>query len=125
MPPFRILYVEDNALLRESIGELMAQDGREIVLCANGEEALAACQAGHFDLVVTDVSLPGISGTELARRLLAQNPSRWIAVCSGYAFGESLGVLGAHVRALEKPFEIEDLESLIEEVKRGGGPGAA
>ncbi len=124
---FRILYVEDNPLLRESIGELMEQDGREIVLCANGEEALAACHAGRFDLVVTDVNLPGISGTELARRLLAQDASRWIAICSGYVFGEALGVLGPNVRALEKPFEIEDLESLIEEVRRGvgGAPGAA
>lgn len=118
MAKFRILYVEDDQHLRETIGALMEEGDWEITLCASGEDALAACQGGApFDLVVTDVSLPGISGTQLARSLIEQDPSRWIAICSGYDFGAAVGVLGRHVRSLNKPFEIEELEALIDEVK--------
>jgi two-component system, cell cycle response regulator CpdR len=114
---FSICYTEDNADLRETIGALMESDGREVVLCASGEEALAACTARHFDLVVTDVSLPGISGTDLARSLLERQPDRWIALCSGFDFGHEVRVLGPNVRSLSKPFEIDDLEALIDEVR--------
>jgi CheY-like chemotaxis protein len=113
----RILYIEDNAELRETLGILMEAEGREIVSCGSAEEALALCAAREFDVVVTDVSLPGMSGTELARRLLQDDPQRWIALCSGYDFGDATQKLGVNVRALQKPFEIEDLDRLIEQVR--------
>ena len=113
-----ILYVEDNDHLRQTMGLLLEDDGREIVLCATAEEALAACATRHFDLVITDVSLPGMRGTELARRLLATDASRWIAICSGYDFGGSVARLGPNVRSLPKPFDAATLEALIEEVRR-------
>ena len=52
--------------------------------------------AGHpFDVLVTDVSLPGMSGTDLARRLLADDPLRWVVLCSGYELGSQPGSWGA------------------------------
>jgi len=117
-----ILYVEDNDHLRETIGMLMEGDGREIVLCANAEAALQACAERHFDLVVTDVSLPGMSGTELARRLLRVDPQRWIALCSGYHFGDDAARLGSHVRSLNKPFELDELDALIDAVTASRPP---
>jgi two-component system cell cycle response regulator CpdR len=114
--PFRILYVEDNPDLLESMGELMAADGREIVLCSSGEAALAADAAGRFDLVVTDVSLAGMSGVEMARQLLQADASRWIALCSGFDFSQSVGKLGTNVRCLAKPFEMDEFDALIDEV---------
>ena len=116
MVALSILYIEDNDHLRETIGMLMEGDGREVVLCANAEAALQACSERHYDLVVTDVSLPGISGTELARRLLRDDPQRWIVLCSGYHFGADIARLGANVRALNKPFELDELDALIAEV---------
>ena len=111
-----ILYVEDNEHLRETMGMLMEQDDREVVLSATAEDALAAYVQRPFDLVITDVSLPGMSGTELDRRLLKSRPEQWIAVCSGYDYGQAIRQLGANVRSLGKPFEIEQLDELIEEV---------
>lgn len=122
MPPLRILYVEDNEYLRENIGLLLEGDNREVALCATGEEALQACADSHFDLVITDVSLPGISGTDLTRRLLQTAPQRWIVLCTGYPLGHQVRELGVNVRALSKPFELEELEALVDEVaaQRGG-----
>ncbi len=116
-PPLRILYVEDNAELRETIGMLLEGDDREVSLCATAEEALKLDAQGPYDLVVTDVSLPGMSGTDLCRQLVAENPQRWIVLCSGYQFGHGLNALGPNVRALLKPFELEELEELMDSIR--------
>jgi len=109
----RILYVEDNPELRETIGMLMEGEGRTVTSCACAEEALVL-DAGHpFDVLVTDVSLPGMSGTDLARRLLANDPLRWVVLCSGYELGSQPGSWGPNVRTLLKPFELEELEQLL------------
>ena len=79
----RILYVEDNPELRETIGKLMEGEGRTVTPCASAEEALALDAGDPFDVLVTDVSLPGLSGTDLARQLLADDPQRWVVLCSG------------------------------------------
>ncbi len=117
MTSLRILYVEDNCELRETMGLLLECDGRSITSCATAEEALEHDAAQPYDLVITDVSLPGMSGTDLARRLLAKDPSRWIVLCSGYQLSHGLDTLGPHVRALLKPFEVEDLEALLDDVQ--------
>lgn len=111
-----ILYVEDNDDIRETIGMLLEGEAREVVLCASSEAALAALAQREFDILITDVSLPGLSGTELARRVLAKNPAKWVVLCSGYEFGDSLQTLGPNVRSLSKPFEPEELERLLAEI---------
>ena len=113
----RILYVEDNPELRDTIAMLMEGEGRAVTTCATAEEALAHDARQPFDLVVTDVSLPGMSGTDLCRRLLAADPQRWVVLCSGYQFDQGLDALGPHVRALLKPFELEELETLLDSVQ--------
>lgn len=116
MRPLSILYVEDNDHLREAIGMLMEGDGREIVVCATGEDAVVLDAQKKFDVVITDVSLPGMSGTDLARKLLQDDPSRWLVLCSGYDFSQSTERLGAKVRSLRKPFELEELDALLAEI---------
>jgi two-component system cell cycle response regulator CpdR len=113
MAVVNILYVEDNDDLRESITMLLEADDRVITACTTGEEALAAMAAQRFDVLITDVSLPGISGTELTRRATAQNPQQWVVLCSGYEFGHGLATLGTNVRSIAKPFEIEDMDTLL------------
>ena len=116
LAPVTILYVEDNDDLRATIGELLQQPDRSVALCASAEEALDADHAHRFDVVVTDVSLPGMSGVDLARELLEADAKRWIVLCSGYDLGEHVLGLGPCMRAITKPFEIEDLEALMGEV---------
>lgn len=116
MKPLRMLYVEDNAELRETFLEMLEGDQREVLSCATAEEAWQLWSASDFDVLVTDISLPGMSGTDLARRILAVDPDRWIVLCSGYEYGDALRALGPRVRALAKPFELDDLDRLIEEI---------
>lgn len=109
----RILYVEDNPELRETIGMLMEGEGRTVTPCASAEEAVALDAGDPFDVLVTDVSLPGLSGTDLARQLLADDPQRWVVLCSGYELGSQPTQWGPNVRVLLKPFELEELEQLL------------
>lgn len=112
----RILYVEDNSELRETIGALMEGEGRTVTSCASAEEALTLDACHPFDVLVTDVSLPGISGTDLARRLLANDAQRWVVLCSGYELGALPCSWGPNVRTLLKPFELEELEQLLSSI---------
>lgn len=109
----RTLYVEDNPELRETIAMLMDGNGRTVTSCASAEEALELDAQHTFDVLVSDVGLPGISGTDLARKVLAQDPQRWVVLCSGYELGSYPSDWGPNVRTLLKPFEVEDLEELL------------
>ena len=113
MTTLKILYVEDNDDLRDAIAMLLESDHREITTCVNAEEALVAVGQHAFDVLVTDVSLPGLSGIELARRVLQDAPQLRVVLCSGHALGPEVKALGAHVHVLPKPFEIEELERLL------------
>lgn len=116
MKPLRMLYVEDNPELREMLQEMLEGDQREVISCATAEQALELWNASHFDVLVSDIGLPGMSGTDLARRVLAEEPECWVVLCSGYEYGDALGALGSRVRSLPKPFEMDDLELLMDEI---------
>lgn len=116
MKPVSILYIEDNDDLRDTIGLMLEGDGREVVSRRDGEQAIAALAERDFDVLMTDVSLPGMSGIDLARRVLAEKPRQWVVLCSGYEFRAGLEQLGAHVRSLPKPFEIDDLDRLLDQI---------
>jgi two-component system, cell cycle response regulator CpdR len=117
MTTLRLLYVEDNCELRDAMSLLLESDGREIVSCATAEEALRLDAQAPFDLVISDVSLPGMSGADLARKLLAQDRARWVVLCSGYQLGDDLRALGPNVRSLAKPFEMDALDRLLDEAQ--------
>jgi CheY-like chemotaxis protein len=107
-----ILYVEDNMIVREVTAELLAHDMREVVAVATAEEALEEFQRRSFDVVITDVSLPVMSGIDLARNILSRKPDTPIIIASGYSLGSVPG-LGPNVRAILKPFEASEIDSLI------------
>lgn len=111
-----ILYVEDNEDLRESV--VMALEGSyAVTACATGEQALALIEQGDgWDLLVTDVSLPGLSGLELARRAVQRKPEQWVVLCSGYDVRDDLVSLGSNARALVKPFALDALEDLLRDI---------
>ncbi len=109
----RILYVEDNPLVREVTAELLAQDQRQIVSLGTAEEALDEFKVNPFDVVITDISLPVMSGLDLARSLLLLKPTIPIIIASGYALNSVVPNLGPNVRTIVKPFEADQIDSLI------------
>ena len=111
--PLRVLYVEDNDLVREVTMELLAVHGRELIPVPSAEEAMAQFREQPADLVITDVSLPARSGLDLARDLLRLAPGLPIIIASGYSLDAGLDNLGSSVRSIIKPFELPAIEALI------------
>jgi CheY-like chemotaxis protein len=116
LAPLRVLYVEDNELVREITCELLARDAREIVAVSTGEEALSALKESRFDIVITDVSLPAMSGFDLVRHVKQLAPSMPAILASGYPLHLDDAKLGPRVRAITKPFESPELEALIQDL---------
>jgi two-component system cell cycle response regulator CpdR len=118
--PLRILYVEDNPVVREITSELMINDQRHIVALGTAEEALQEFAEQTFDVVITDISLPAMSGLDLARKILDIEPKAPIIIASGYFLDLSLKTWGPNVRAIIKPFEGPEIDALIEELCPAG-----
>ena len=79
----RILVVDDHSVVRAGIRKLLAEiPEAEISDVASGENALKACDATRFDLVILDLNLPGVGGLELVKRLLRVSPRLPILVFS-------------------------------------------
>ncbi len=114
--PFRMLYVEDNSLVREITCELLANDAREVLAVGSAEEALAALKDNRFDIVVTDVSLPVMSGIDLAKQIKRLAPSLPVILASGHPLDMADLRLGAKVRAIRKPFDTQQLDAMILEL---------
>jgi two-component system, cell cycle response regulator CpdR len=112
----RILYVEDNPVVREVTAELLINDQRHIVALGTAEEALQEFAEQTFDVVITDISLPAMSGLDLARKILDIEPKAPIIIASGYFLDLSLKTWGPNVRAIIKPFEGHEIDALIEEL---------
>jgi CheY-like chemotaxis protein len=115
-PLIRILYVEDNEIVREVMTELLAKEQRQIVACATAEEAIQEFVREPFDVIITDVGLPAMSGVELARALLQLQPHVPIILASGYDLGFGIQGWGANVRSIIKPFDAPQIEALMDEM---------
>jgi DNA-binding response OmpR family regulator len=115
--PMRVLFVEDNADVREVVALLLQEQALDVLTCDSAESAEAAFSASHFDVLLTDVSLPAMSGVELARRLLRQQSGLWVVFLSGHAMEAHLEALGPQVRYLRKPFHPEALHAMVEEIR--------
>ena len=113
----RALFVEDNLELQEQIEWLLTEEGLAVVSCLDAESAMHALEQGEFDLIITDVSLPKMTGVEFARWALARSPDRWLIFSTGYPMGDKLEQFGPNVRALLKPFEVEELHQVLDAVR--------
>ncbi|GII03332.1 ATP-binding protein [Planobispora takensis] len=116
--PLRVLVVEDNADLAFAYRELLERRGDTVVIAGTGREAVAAAHEHRFDLVLCDLSLPDVSGHEVARRLLLL-PSEClpplIVAVSGFGreSDHSAALRAGFDVHLTKPVTIADLEDLL------------
>lgn len=101
----RLLYVEDNVQIAEITCLMLEDSGLEIVQANSAEEALRYAEEEQqvFDIVLTDVVMPGLSGVQLARRLNRRWPNLPIVLVSGFSEELALGY-GAQYELLRKPF---------------------
>ena len=115
-----ILVVDDDPGVVVSVCAILHSRGHETVAVSDGEQALAALGAGNFDLVVTDVWMPGLDGVEILKKLRRSHPGLPVIVLTGgspgapLAYGASLAAAFGATAILYKPFEKEDLIAAME-----------
>ena len=117
-----ILLVEDEAQLASVVSRLLQRIGYEVTTCHNGTDALRLLTDGevHPDLVLSDVSMPGLTGDRLARELALRFPMLPVVLMTGYsAHVSAVGPTGPNVVAvLQKPINIDALGDVMERVLR-------
>src|SRR5690348_2788791 len=115
----RILVVDDTEAILDAVTDALATEGFEVQGASDGRTALEAAQAGPFDLVILDLMLPGLSGTEICRRLRAESPVPIIMLTARDS--EADRVLGLELGAddyITKPFSEVELLSRVRAILR-------
>jgi len=115
----KILLVEDEAAIRDAVSYALRQDGFEVEVAADGERGLTLARAARFDVVLLDVMLPRLSGTEICRTLRAESDVPIIMLTARDA--EVDRVLGLELGAddyVTKPFSIAELKSRVRALLR-------
>ena len=111
----RILLAEDDDSLRGFLARALERAGYEVMACADGEEAAAVLDE-NWDLLLTDIVMPGMDGIEVARQAAALNPDLRIMFITGFdavaLSAASQAPAGAKV--LSKPIHLREIVSEVE-----------
>ncbi len=115
----RILVVDDEETLTFSLYQsfIISKENYEIVTAASGNEAWEKFNEQPFDLVLTDITMPGITGIELLKRIKTEHPQTHVIIMTAYGSDEKKEEainFGAY-RYVEKPFEIKLMKQIISE----------
>ena len=112
----KILVVDDEPQVCEAIGMLLSFDGHEVVSANGGKEALALFARHKFDLVITDYTMPGMTGDDLALELKTRLPGQQVIMIT--AFAEDLKRSGVSLTGVDqlvsKPFQFQDLRDAVQ-----------
>jgi DNA-binding NtrC family response regulator len=107
----RLLLAEDDRIVRITVRDALEEAGFAVTACADGSQALAALERESWDLLLTDVRLPGVDGLALFRRARLLQPDAGVVLMTAYADTEdAVAVMREGARDyLLKPFEMEEL----------------
>jgi two-component system NtrC family response regulator/two-component system response regulator HydG len=116
----RILVVDDEETARKSLGQILSDDGYEVSLAADGEEALRLVAQESPDVVLTDLRMPGMDGHELLNRVRQGYPDVSVVIMTAH------GTIRSAVQALQegaedyltKPIDVEEMEYLLGRIRK-------
>ncbi len=118
-----VLVVDDEGAIRYSVSKTLQRVGYNVSEAASGEDALDSMKKQHYDVILTDIRMPGLTGVELLKRIKDQAPDAIVILMTGYA---SLGTavealrLGAH-DYLIKPSSSQDIRASVSRGWTGHG----
>jgi signal transduction histidine kinase/CheY-like chemotaxis protein/CHASE3 domain sensor protein len=114
--PRRVLFVEDEVVLRMSTVDMLERLGCLVAAAGSGEQALELLdKGGTFDVLLTDLGLPGMSGEELAAEVRRRFPELPVIIASGYGRSDAPP---EGLRFIGKPYSSIDLQQALDEVAR-------
>jgi signal transduction histidine kinase/CheY-like chemotaxis protein len=119
-PPqaLRVLVVEDDALIRMSIAEMLESRGHTVFEAGDGNEAIRVHTSETIDVLLADVGLPGMSGVEVAERMREGRPELPVLFATGDQTANGV-VRDARTAVIVKPYGVADLTEAIGRITRG------
>lgn len=112
----RILVVDDEEMIRDMLSDMFSSMGYKVKVARDGQVAIAQIENEPFEIVITDLKMPGMSGLELLQRVQKINPDICVLIITGYSTIESAVnamKLGAY-DYICKPFELDEMKVIIE-----------
>ena len=109
-----LLIVDDDNNIRETLHDLL-KDSHECHTADRAEQALSYLEFENYDVVLTDIAMPGLTGREILKRIQEEHPTTPVIVISGNSEAEAAKELldmGAFA-FIAKPFKLEDVESTV------------
>ncbi|WP_149539691.1 response regulator [Siccirubricoccus phaeus] len=117
-PPLRVLVAEDEALAAMVLEDVLTEAGHRPVLAPDGEAALRLARESRFDLLLTDLAMPRMTGWQLIATLREEQPDLPLVVMTGYLPPGGRELLFQNPRPpralLQKPFEIGQLLAVLD-----------
>ena len=118
MSNIKILIVDDELIMRESLAGWLERDGHAVQTAASGEEAMEKLKQTHFDIFLVDIKMEGMSGLEVSRRVKESDPDAEVVLITAY------GSIPSAIEAMKdgaydymlKPFDPNELGVLIEKI---------
>jgi PAS domain S-box-containing protein len=119
----RVLVIDDEREVGDVLHDLLTRDGHAAVVCSDAESGLTRFDHESFDLVITDLGMPGVSGWEVARLIKLRRPGTPVAMVTGW--GDRIDPSEAAARGVDyvvaKPFKRENIREVVA-AALGGGP---
>ena len=119
-PSLRILVVDDEEPVRETLAEMLVAVNHEVELAGSGQEAVEKMRAGGFDFVFTDLAMPEMDGWETARMIRKDWPNVRIVLVTGYGPTTTPPVGEEHLvdAIIGKPFDFAQVGSTLNELTK-------
>lgn len=115
MKPAHILLIDDEAIALTNLSHVLRKEGYVVTACKDGEAGLAALAQGAYDLVLTDLKMPGLDGMEVLRRVQAEHPQVPVIMITGHATLDSAvaAMKAGAFHYLAKPFRLAEAREVV------------
>ncbi len=116
----RLLIVDDEQELLDTLGEILELRFKEVFRASSGKEALALCETHRFDVVLTDLGMPEMSGWEVAREVKARHPETFTILVTGWGMQaeEELAQHSYVDKIISKPYDLHTLIQFLNSLTR-------
>jgi ATP-dependent Lon protease len=110
-----ILVVDDEEIARKNLTHILAKENYEVATASNGEEALKELGSSEFDVVITDLKMPGIDGMEILEKIKTKNPDTKVIMITGYATVPSAveAMQKGAFNYISKPFKLDEVRTTM------------